>query len=1160
MASQVFDLAELRELVISTLELDGEGLEDDADLISLGVDSIRMMRVAGRLRATGLDVNFAELAAKPSLAAWSELVSARIRITDEREPSDDADDVCFPLAPIQHALWVGRGNQLDLSGVSSHLYVEFDTPRLDVDRLRRAVDKLLARHEMLRVAIGDDGTQRICDLEAIPDRLTVTDLAESDDAQAAGVLADIRRRMSSQSLDIQRGKVIDVAVTQLPGSSSSRLHIDLDMIAADAASYRILVDDLARFYNGVDPVRSIGYSFREYLKTTTGRNQERWEQDRDWWRSRLDELPSAYSLPVVPEAERGPIRTRRYDHLIDGERKAALESAARRNSVTPAAAMAAAFAEAVLDWSAEDDALINVPLFNRQHVDPDVPAIVGDFTSTVLLDVSQSRGATLHDKVTAVQQRLHEVCAHAEYSGIEVLRDLGHRQGTTVIAPVVYTSALGLGELFSPAVRDEFGKPVWLISQGPQVLLDAQVTELDGGLLLNWDVRAEAFPAGMVDAMFDRYRAHIDSLIDVGDWTTAQFTAGLPAAQAAVRATVNRTAQPMGEQLLHESFFVRAATDADKVAIRWSDAAPDQVRTASYGELAASASRVAGRLRELGCKQGDLVAITLPKSVDQVAVALGVLAAGCAYVPISVDQPEARVEAIEAVADIALTITTDERTRMRGARTLSVSDALAGDPLAQPIPVTGRDLAYVLFTSGSTGVPKGVEVEHGPAANAIIDLAERFGLGESDRSVHLASLEFDLSIFDIFGLLRLGGSAVLVDDRYRRDAHHWADLIRAHEATVLNWVPTQVDMLLHAGEPDAVRTVRTVLVGGDWVPAELPSRTAGHIPGVRFASLGGTTENVVHSIVNDLPDSLGSDGPLAYGIPMRNIHCRVVGSTGADCPDWVPGELWIGGVGVARGYRGDPERTRSRFVSHEGTRWFRTGDLAYYSPDGVLRFIGRRDNQVKVNGHRIELGEVETALRSLPMVHHAAAGTAGSPVRLCAAVTLEPGATASSGAEDIRDALGGLLPEHMIPSSIEVSGSLPLTNNGKMDRAALRREFEKLAATAPIVETDPEDSFEAAVCTLVAELVGRRTVGPLDDFFAAGGTSVLATLFVRELRDRLPLVDVQAADVFSGRNIRAIVRRVRDRNPEPGRLVQAGDAYLEIMALTDEQVFELNAD
>lgn len=1153
MTTSTLTTGELRDLITSVLGLDGERVQPDDDLIALGVDSISMMRVAGKLRASGVDVNFAELAAEPNLAAWDRLVNSGAPTTQDDAPDFEADSPWFPLAPVQHALWLGRGHHLDLSGVASHLYVEFDAPRIDTDRLRSAIGRLLDRHEMLRVAIGDDGTQRILELDVPAQELTVVDLSDTDAEAAAVALDEIRERMSSQSLDVQGGRVIDIAVTHLPGSATSRLHIDLDMIAADAASYRILVDDLASFYVGAGPERPIGFSFREYLATITGQHRDRWERDRGWWQRRLERLPSTCSLPVVPDAERGPVLARRYDHWIDADRKAALEAAARRGGVTPAAAMATAFAQAVLEWSADDRTLINVPLFNRQIVHPDVPALVGDFTSTVLLDVAEAATDSVHDRVAAVQQRLHEVCSHAQYSGLEVLRDLGHHQGSTVLAPIVYTSAIGLGELFSPVVRDHFGKPVWLISQGPQVLLDAQVTELDGGLLLNWDVRAEAFPDGMIDAMFDRYRRCIDTLIDAADWTSIGFAHELPAAQAAVRATVNDTAAPIDTQSLHDPFFARARSAPDEIALRWSGSSPDDLCSATYGELAAAALRVAGSLREFGVEKGDLVAITLPKNFDQVAVALGALAAGCAYVPISVDQPAARVSAIEQVADIVVTITTDERAGSKDSPTLAVSRALAGRPLAEPIATTGSDLAYVLFTSGSTGIPKGVEVEHGPAVNAIADMAERFGIGAADRSMHLASLEFDLSIFDIYGMLRIGGSVVLVDDRYRRDAEHWAALIRAHGATVLNWVPAQIDMLLRASEPDALRTVRVVLVGGDWVPAELPRRTAGHIPGVRFASLGGTTENVVHSIVNEIPEPAASEGPLAYGIPMRNIRCRVVDSAGFECADWVPGELWIGGVGVARGYRGDPERTRARFVTHAGLRWFRTGDLAFYSPDGVLRFIGRRDNQVKVNGHRIELGEVETALRALSMVHHAAVGVAGDPVRLCAAVTATDTVAAVDEAE-VRTALREVLPEHMIPSSIEVLAALPLTNNGKLDRATLRKTFERAAETTPSVDAGPEDAFEAAVCMLVAELLERPQIGPHDDFFAVGGTSVVATQLVRELRDRIPLVEVQAADVFGGRTVRAIVRCMRDRAAEPDRLTAAGEIYLQVMALADDEL------
>ena len=267
-------------------------------------------------------------------------------------------------------------------------------------------------------------------------------------------------------------------------------------------------------------------------------------------------------------------------------------------------------------------------------------------------------------------------------------------------------------------------------------------------------------------------------------------------------------------------------------------------------------------------------------------------------------------------------------------------------------------------------------------------------------------------------------------------------------------------------------SLRVVLVGGDTVGADLPRRLAAMfaenaVPGCRFAGLGGTTETAIHSTVCEVTVPPAEWLAVPYGTPLHNVSCRVVDARGEDCPDWVTGELWIGGAGVARGYRNDPERTADRFLDDAGQRWYRTGDLARYLPDGTLEFLGRADHQVKIRGHRVELGEVEGALRALPAVHHALAAVVGdaSP-RIAAAVTLDAPTTTDALLADLADALPG----YMVPSRIVVLDEFPLTPNGKLDRVAVRRALESDSDDTEFVA--PSGALETALADLFATVLG----------------------------------------------------------------------------------------
>ena len=966
---------EIRATIAAEIGSPVDGIADDDDLIRMGLNSIRMMALAGRWRMGGARITFAELAAHPTVASWHELLSDEIAgIADpsgDRPPETVAagsEHDPYPLAAMQHAYWIGRCEEQELGGVAAHLYVEFDGREIDPVRLQAAVTDLVAAHPMLRTRFLPDGRQQTMPEPGRP-VFSVVDLRGQSADIVEAELAKLRHRKTHQRLAVQDAQVIDVTLT-LCDQGRSRLHLDVDMLAADAMSYRVLVSDLSAAYRGA-VTTAPGYSYRRYRAERTV-DPALWQRDRRWWQLRLPDMPGAPELPIVPAAQRtAPHRTVRHDHWLAPEARRGLVAAAHRRGVTPAVALAAVFADTIGNWSAQSRFLLNLPLFQRESVHPDIERVVGDFSSSIMLEVDVTESMSVTDRARLIQRRMYESGSHSSYSGLEVLRDLSRYRGGPVLAPVVFTSALDLGELFADSVVETFGEPVWIISQGPQVLLDAQVTEVRGGLLLNWDVREGAFPRGLIDAMFAGFTEAVESLSrgDAG-WDDESTVTTLPSAQARVRAAVNATDGPVSGRCLHQGFFEHAAANPGAPAVVWDPDGAENVW--SYGELAKSSLAVAGALRASGVRRGDAVAVQLPKGRDQVLAALGVLAAGGTYVPIGFDQPAGRRAKILQSADIVAAIAADGSDIGSAARVpipcLSIRTARTHPrPLASPVlPDTG-DIAYVIFTSGSTGVPKGVDVPHGAAMNTIDAVNEWFGVGASDRVLALSALEFDASVYDIFGMFSVGGTLVAVDAEQRATPTSWVELIRHHRVSILNCVPSMLDMILQLGGDRLGDSLRAVTLGGDRVGADLARRLAEQVPGCRFAGLGGATETAIHNticeVVGEPPEHWTT---VPFGVPLRNVRCRIVSAAGRDCPDWVTGEFWVGGANVAAGYRNDPVRTARRFVEYDGTRWYRTGDMARYWPDGTIEFLGRIDHQVQIRGYRVELGEVESALRTVP--------------------------------------------------------------------------------------------------------------------------------------------------------------------------------------------------
>ncbi|WP_370069539.1 amino acid adenylation domain-containing protein [Mycobacterium sp. MAA66] len=1147
----------IREEVAELLGTRADEIDPERDLISQGLDSIRMMSLAGRWRKQGIDVDFAGLAADASVRAWVELLAASggLQVAETVAPKSDSNhDEPFALAPMQHAMWVGREDDQQLGGVAGHLYVEFDGHGVDPQRLTAAATVLSARHPMLRVQFLPDGTQRIgSHTEDFP--VAIVDLRDLPADRIAERLAHTQRSKAHQQLD---GQVFELTLSLLP-DGATRLHVDLDMQAGDAMSYRTLMADLAALYGGAD-LPELGYTYREYRLTAT-QSVRQTDADRHWWTQRIADLPDPPRLPLVPPAQQAdPRHTTRRSHWLPPEVRDALYAAARRRSITPAMALAASFSDALACWSAGPRFLLNLPLFGRDQRHPDVDRLVGDFTSSLLLDIDLERAANATQRCGALQQAFRAAAAHANYSGLEVLRDLSRHRGTQVLAPVVFTSALGLGELFAAEVTDTFGTPVWINSQGPQVLLDAQVTEFNGGVLVNWDVREDAFPDGVIDAMFARHIAELQRLaIDDAAWD-APTPEPLGPAQRAVRDGVNaRTAAPSGAAL-HSGFFASAqarpqATAMISDAHRWS-----------YVELAEQVSAVAGALKNAGVQPGDTVAVLGPKGAEQIIALLAILAAGGVYLPIGVDQPADRVEKILATANVRMALYCGD-TAPTSTPALTVADALqsgrAGASSFVPVDTDPHQLAYVLFTSGSTGEPKGVEVTHDAAMNTAEFLYGHFNIGPGDRCLALATLECDLSVLDMFATLATGGTIVVIDEEHRRNPDHWATLIQQHGVTVLNFLPGWLEMLVEVGD-NRLDSVRVVLTGGDWVRTAMVRRLQELAPGIRVAGLGGATETAIHATIYEAPTPAPECAALPYGVPFANNVCRVVNAAGQDCPDWVPGELWFSGRGIASGYRGKAELTAARFVKYAGRTWYRSGDLARYRPDGSLEFVGRADHRVKISGYRIELGDVEAALQRIPGVRAAVAGVVEGSRHgdvLAALVGLEePGLTEPQ----IREAMADLVPPHMIPRHLGIVAAIPFTVGGKTDRRAAATQLAALAGTAGADRRAPDTALEQALVAIFTELLGtevctdrsRRVagIGTEDDFFELGGDSVLATTAVSRIRQWLDTPTVGVPDIFASRTVRALGRRLIARENGSERLELVAQLYLEINDMDNDDV------
>lgn len=518
----------------------------------------------------------------------------------------------------------------------------------------------------------------------------------------------------------------------------------------------------------------------------------------------------------------------------------------------------------------------------------------------------------------------------------------------------------------------------YAVTRTPQVWLDCQVMHRGDTLSLSWDIREGALAHGVADAMFEAYTSLVRALAADGEAGDAAWDAPvgitLPEEQAVRRNAVNATEGPLPDSLLHEPVLAQARATPDAIAVRTPEL------TLTYQQLIARATAVADTLTASGLRTGEPVAIWADKGWEQVVAVFGTLMAGGAYLPVDTAQPPARRDTIIADAGARTVLTQSwlaEIDDLPADVTAVAVDLLPQDARAAPdasgTPRDPDDLAYIIYTSGSTGTPKGVMVSHRAALNTVEDINRRYGVTARDRVLGIAGLGFDLSVYDLFGPLAVGARLVLPAADRRGDPSHWAELVRDHGVTVWNSVPGQLHMLcdwLRSDPPADDTSLRLALISGDWIPLALPDEARELLPGLEIISLGGATEGSIWSIAHAV-DAVDTARPsIPYGRPLTNQTFAVLDRHLRARPEWVPGELFIGGAGVALGYFGDESRTAERFLTDPATgrRLYRTGDLGRYLPDGTIEFLGREDAQIKIRGYRVELAEVEAAVQAHPEI------------------------------------------------------------------------------------------------------------------------------------------------------------------------------------------------
>ncbi|MEL7039186.1 MAG: amino acid adenylation domain-containing protein [Cyanobacteria bacterium J06592_8] len=984
------------------LNLQSVGINDN--FFELGGHSLLGIKVIAKMsEAIGVQIPLRVLFEKPTIFGLAEQIQTQnetlsVSPLPEIIPNPEERHQPFPLTDIQQAYLMGRSEAFELGNIATHGYREIETVGLKVEQVEQALQRLIEHHDMLRVIVKADGEQQILS-EVPPYQIKVVDLQRETPNRILTTLEKMRDRLSHQILLTDRWPLFEIQAALL-GENKIRFCVSFDVLIGDAWSLQIIGRELGKLIqNPETSLPPFSLSFRDYvIAENTWRESELYHRSRQYWQNRLINLPPSPELPLQQNLAtiKNPRFVRRTGQLAP-QTWQRIKQKASQIGITHSGVLLAAFAEILTTWSKGSRFTLNLTLFNRLPVHPEVNQIIGDFTSSLLLEIDNTEQNNFQTRAKNIQSQLWEDLDHRYVSGVEVLRNLARIRGRVsgALMPVVFTSTLTQN---TPEMsqRNWQTEVVYSLSQTSQVYFDHQVSEVGGTLVFNWDTIDELFPTELLDEMFAAYSHFLECLADEEElWhkTTRQL---LPESQLRKIREVNQTETCFNNQnqLLHRLFFEQVSTNSENIAVISGE------YQLTYQELSHRALNLANQLQKLGVRPNQLVAVLMKKGWEQVVAVLGILAAGAAYVPIDPQLPkerqlhllqETKVQQVITQSGLNQDLEFPENLTKICVDTLEI-DSETAHHVAVQTQNSPQDLAYIIYTSGSTGLPKGVMINHQGAVNTILDINQRFNITSNDRVLALSALNFDLSVYDIFGILAAGGTLVIPDAEATKDPAHWIELIDQKRVTVWNSVPALMQMLLeHLNADSEIKnSLRLVLLSGDWLPLDLPNRIKSKLnKNTEVMSLGGATEASIWSILYPIETVNPSWKSIPYGRPMANQRFYVFNEVLEPCPVWVTGQLYIGGIALAMGYWRNIEKTNQSFIIHPKTqeRLYKTGDLGRYLPDGNIEFLGREDFQVKVNGYRIELGEIESTLKQHSAIQEAivtAIGETGNNQQLVA--------------------------------------------------------------------------------------------------------------------------------------------------------------------------------
>ena len=1125
------------------LRLDRVGIHDN--FLHLGGHSLLAMRVTSQLSVQlGRDVPVRWLFEFPTIAELSKRIERQEGELSTASPIPRIDrGHPLPASPGQQALWILQ-NLLPDSATYNQSFAWHFSGRVDSVRIQEALRTIVRRHEVLRTAlVSVDNTlvQQVLDAEEVPlpwsewNRIDDPSLASPSD-RTARLIEETRR-----IFDLGRAPLWRVCLFEI-ADDEQLLVFTFHHSIIDEWSVRLLVKELETLYAAkgeAEPARlaelTVQYAdFAHWqLAKMTG---VLWEQHVCYWKEQLSELPPPLDLchdgrgSTLLNGDGAVHEFRLPENSIVGLRRLA-----REESTTLFAVLLAGFQAFLYRYSGQTDVIVGTPYADRNH--PDSQPLIGYFLNTLPIRNQLEPGQSFRSSSRQVKQTLWEAYSHADVP-FEKMVELVAKERESGHHPIFQVLFVLLEEATGPLQFGEVkGDPVFSHSGTSKVDLTLEIQASGDEWVCQFEYATDLFDATSIERMAGHFQTLVSGIAENPDAKIESLPLLTESEQHQILVEWNQTRRdyPL-DKSLHQFFEEQVLRTPGTIAVEFEN------QTLTYDELNRRANRLAHELIADGVGPDVLVGVYAVRSLEMVIALLGILKASGAYVPIDPEYPPDRVAYMLEDAKIPIVLTQHrvvDSLPLHSAKVRFLDSDLLPDVSRYddnpPHQVSALNMAYMIYTSGSTGRPKGAMNTHRGIVNRLLWMQEQYGLTQADVVLQKTPFSFDVSVWEFFWPLLNGARLTVARPGGHREASYLVNLIQSRRVTVLHFVPSMLSVFLEAAGVEGCTSVRHVICSGEALSADLRDRLFSRL-NVHLHNLYGPTEAAV-DVTHWSCTPSDRERFVPIGRPVSNTQCYILNESLKPVPVGVPGELYLGGVQVGRGYHRQPELTAQKFLpdpfqADAEAHLYKTGDLCRYLPSGHIQYLGRLDNQVKIRGFRIELGEIESVLNDCPQLSQSVVvlrEDRPGDTRLVAYV-VPADVSSPPSIQELRQFQERQLPEYMIPSTFVVLDRIPLTVNGKVDRTALPAPDGSLESWGTPF-TKPQTPLEECLASIWCEILRLDRVGIHDNFLHLGGHSLLAMRVTSQLSVQLGR-DVPVRWLFEFPTIAELSKRIERQEGE----------------------------